>query len=185
MASRWNTIWNIVHKSHDSNKKWKVHKMDTRIDVQPTDNQQSLIILLPITRTAHYTVYTLSKIVFCPFLWAVESVFDRVWPCTRANCVMNRLDPKLHRSLLSSVYTVCTRATLSFTATLDGSSGIWYQILICTSWLGGSAHDATVLADAIEREDGFTIPQGNCINKLLIIWFGINFGTSLTVDVPL
>jgi hypothetical protein len=31
---------------------------------------------------------------------------------------MNRLDPKLHRSLLSSVYTVCTRATLPFTATL-------------------------------------------------------------------
>jgi hypothetical protein len=46
----------------------KVHKMGTRIDVQPTDNQQSLIILLPITKTAHYTVYTLSKIVFCPFL---------------------------------------------------------------------------------------------------------------------
>jgi hypothetical protein len=49
----------------------------------------------------------------------------------------------------------------------------------------GSAHDATVLADAIEREDGFTITQGNCTNKLLIIWFGINFVTSLTVDVPL
>jgi hypothetical protein len=49
----------------------------------------------------------------------------------------------------------------------------------------GSAHDATVLADAIGREDGFTIPQGNCTNKLLIIWFEINFGTSLTVDVPL
>jgi hypothetical protein len=32
---------------------------------------------------------------------------------------MNRLDPKLHGSLLSSVYTVCTRATLSFTATLE------------------------------------------------------------------
>jgi hypothetical protein len=31
---------------------------------------------------------------------------------------MNRLDPKLHGSLLSSVYTLCTRATLSFTATL-------------------------------------------------------------------
>jgi hypothetical protein len=26
---------------------------------------------LPITKTAHYTVYTLSKIVFCRFLWAV------------------------------------------------------------------------------------------------------------------
>jgi hypothetical protein len=46
----------------------KVHKMDTRIDVQPTDNQQSLIILLPITKKAHYTVYTLSKTMFCPFL---------------------------------------------------------------------------------------------------------------------
>ena len=31
----------------------------------------------------------------------------------------------------------------------------------------GSAHDATVLADAIERDDGFTIAQGNCINKVL------------------
>jgi hypothetical protein len=49
----------------------------------------------------------------------------------------------------------------------------------------GSAHDATVLADAIERDDGFTIAQGNCTNKLLLIWFGINFGTSVTVDVPL
>jgi hypothetical protein len=45
-----------------------VHKMDTSIDVQPTNNQQSLIILLPITKTAHYTVYTLSKAVFCRFL---------------------------------------------------------------------------------------------------------------------
>jgi hypothetical protein len=46
----------------------KVHKMDTSIDVPPTDNQQSLIIPLPITKTSHYTVYTLSKTVFCPFL---------------------------------------------------------------------------------------------------------------------
>jgi hypothetical protein len=46
----------------------KVHKMDKSIDVQPTDNRQSLIILLPITKTTHYTVYTLSKIVFCHFL---------------------------------------------------------------------------------------------------------------------
>jgi hypothetical protein len=33
----------------------------------------------------------------------------------------------------------------------------------------GSAHDATVLAGAIETNDGFTIPQGNCTNKLLLI----------------
>jgi hypothetical protein len=46
----------------------KVHKMDKSIDVQPTDNQQSLIILLPITKTTHYTVYTLSKTMFCHFL---------------------------------------------------------------------------------------------------------------------
>jgi hypothetical protein len=46
----------------------KVHKMDKSIDVQPTDNEQSLIILLPITKTAHYMVYTLSKTVFCRFL---------------------------------------------------------------------------------------------------------------------
>jgi hypothetical protein len=46
----------------------KVHKMDKSIDVQSTDNQQSLTILLPITKTAHYTVYTLSKTVFCRFL---------------------------------------------------------------------------------------------------------------------
>jgi hypothetical protein len=38
---------------------------------------------------------------------------------------MNHIDPKLHESLLSSVYTVCTRATLPFTATLliGGSKG--------------------------------------------------------------
>jgi hypothetical protein len=29
----------------------------------------------------------------------------------------------------------------------------------------GFAHDAIILADAIERDDGFTVPQGNCINK--------------------
>jgi hypothetical protein len=46
----------------------KVHKMDKSIDVQQTDNEQPLIILLPITKTAHYTVYTLSKTVFCHFL---------------------------------------------------------------------------------------------------------------------
>jgi hypothetical protein len=46
----------------------KVHKMDKSIDVQPTDNVQSRIILLPITKTAHYTIYTLSKTVFCRFL---------------------------------------------------------------------------------------------------------------------
>ena len=33
----------------------------------------------------------------------------------------------------------------------------------------GSAHDATILADAIERDDGFTIPQGNCTNKIMLI----------------
>ena len=26
----------------------------------------------------------------------------------------------------------------------------------------GSAHDAHILSDAIERDDGFTVPQGNC-----------------------
>ena len=31
----------------------------------------------------------------------------------------------------------------------------------------GSALDATVLADAIERDDGFTISQGNYTNKVL------------------
>jgi hypothetical protein len=31
----------------------------------------------------------------------------------------------------------------------------------------GSAHDATMMADAIEREDGFTVPQGNCTNKVI------------------
>jgi hypothetical protein len=46
----------------------KFHKMDKSIDVKPTDNQQSLITLLPITKTAQYTVYTLSKTVFCHFL---------------------------------------------------------------------------------------------------------------------
>jgi hypothetical protein len=32
----------------------------------------------------------------------------------------------------------------------------------------GSTHDATVLADAIERDDGFTLPQRNCTNHKLI-----------------
>jgi hypothetical protein len=26
----------------------------------------------------------------------------------------------------------------------------------------GSAHDATILVDGIDRDDGFTVPQGNC-----------------------
>ena len=26
----------------------------------------------------------------------------------------------------------------------------------------GSTHDALILADAIERNDGFTVPEGNC-----------------------
>jgi hypothetical protein len=33
----------------------------------------------------------------------------------------------------------------------------------------GSAHDATVLADAIAREDGFTVPQGNCTHNTMKI----------------
>jgi hypothetical protein len=32
----------------------------------------------------------------------------------------------------------------------------------------GSAHDALILADAIERDDVFTIPQGNCTTKSII-----------------
>lgn len=28
----------------------------------------------------------------------------------------------------------------------------------------GSAHDATILADALEREDGLRVPEGNEIN---------------------
>jgi hypothetical protein len=31
---------------------------------------------------------------------------------------------------------------------------------VLASW-EGSAHVAHILADAIEREDGFTVPQGN------------------------
>jgi hypothetical protein len=27
----------------------------------------------------------------------------------------------------------------------------------------GSAHDALILADAIERQDGLSVPKGNCI----------------------
>jgi hypothetical protein len=59
----------------------KVHKMDKSIDVQPTDNEQSLVILLPIIKMAHYTVYTLSKIVFCRFCELFNpclTEFDRV-----------------------------------------------------------------------------------------------------------
>jgi hypothetical protein len=32
----------------------------------------------------------------------------------------------------------------------------------------GSAHDALILADAIERDDGFTVPQGNCTTKFTL-----------------
>ena len=32
---------------------------------------------------------------------------------------------------------------------------------ILAGWKG-STHDALILADAIERNDGFTIPKGNC-----------------------
>jgi hypothetical protein len=28
----------------------------------------------------------------------------------------------------------------------------------------GSAHDALILADAIERNDGFKVPAGNCLH---------------------
>jgi hypothetical protein len=45
----------------------KDHKMDKIIDVQPTANQQSLIILLPITKMVHYTAYIASKTAFCRF----------------------------------------------------------------------------------------------------------------------
>ena len=34
---------------------------------------------------------------------------------------------------------------------------------VLTGW-EGSAHDALILADAIERNDGFTVPAGNCIS---------------------
>ena len=37
---------------------------------------------------------------------------------------------------------------------------------VLASWVR-SEHDATILADAIERDDGFTIPQGNYTNKVL------------------
>jgi hypothetical protein len=33
---------------------------------------------------------------------------------------------------------------------------------VLASW-EGSAHDAIILSDAIERNDGFTVPEGNCI----------------------
>jgi hypothetical protein len=39
---------------------------------------------------------------------------------------------------------------LKFTYVLDG----WE----------GSAHDALILVDAIARNDGFTVPAGNCIS---------------------
>ena len=31
----------------------------------------------------------------------------------------------------------------------------------------GSAHDATVLADAVAREDGLSLPEGNCTPTLI------------------
>ena len=34
----------------------------------------------------------------------------------------------------------------------------------------GSAHDALILVDAIERQDGLSVPEGNCIvNSNLIV----------------
>jgi hypothetical protein len=32
----------------------------------------------------------------------------------------------------------------------------------------GSVHDALILADAIERDEGFTVPQGNCTTKFTL-----------------
>jgi hypothetical protein len=47
--------------------------------------------------------------------------------------------------------------------TFNNLSGVGKKNLLKFSYVlarwEGSAHDATVLADAIEREDGFTIPQ--------------------------
>jgi len=37
------------------------------------------------------------------------------------------------------------------------------------SW-EGSTHDALILADAIRREDGFTVPQGNCKTKSMKLY---------------
>ena len=33
----------------------------------------------------------------------------------------------------------------------------------------GSAHDALILADAIQRADGFTVPEGNCTITFLTL----------------
>jgi hypothetical protein len=33
----------------------------------------------------------------------------------------------------------------------------------------GSAHDATILADAVARADGFSVPEGNCTTNLIHI----------------
>jgi hypothetical protein len=41
----------------------------------------------------------------------------------------------------------------------------------------GSAHDATVLADAVDRVDGFTVPQGNNTTHLIHIQWLINIHT--------
>jgi hypothetical protein len=48
--------------------------MDKRIDLQLTANQQSLIIILTITKTVSYTAYTTSKTVFCRFLSCLSRV---------------------------------------------------------------------------------------------------------------
>ena len=41
-------------------------------------------------------------------------------------------------------------------------------IYVLAGW-EGSAHDALILADALERNDGFTVPEGNCTTKSLHI----------------
>jgi hypothetical protein len=38
----------------------------------------------------------------------------------------------------------------------------------------GSAHDATVLADAVARADGLSVPEGNCTTNLIYIQWPIN-----------
>jgi hypothetical protein len=50
----------------------------------------------------------------------------------------------------------------------------------------GSAHDALILSDAIERQDGFTMPQGN-LHKLqpIVHLIGNNIESLRGICIPL
>lgn len=128
----------------------KDHKMDKIIDVQPTANQQSLILFLPTPKRS-ITRLRWVKLCFVIFL----SCLIRVWPCIRANCLMNRSVPKLHGSL-----------PVAFTRRVHGLHGCLRQHCSITShnrrwsvagWLTEPFRQATCRIKGLKR-DLLTLP---------------------------